>query len=499
MKTYKEKVDRIICLGLDIGSSSAKCAAFSIEGEMLAESTVEYNKLLTNKADELFSYVCTVIRDCAGKIKDNGDIASITVSSFGESFAAVDRRGSALSDIVTYSESWGEGEVDLLLRKVPDIGRIAGANPKTFYALPKIMCLLKTRPEIKSDLWKFLQIMDFIIYRLSGETVIDYALACRALAFDVINRRWSDEILAAAGIGKDTLSDPVPAGTIAGEIRESLARSLGVPANTKIIAGAHDQVATAIGAGVLSAGEAVIGTGSVECITPVFDHPILEPGFLEKNYACIPHAVHGKYVTYAFSMTGGALLSWFRDTLAIHLNAAAQAQGRSVYDLLNESCPPQPSDLLVIPHFGGTGTPELNQKAAGTITGFTLDTGLPDIYRAVLEGLCFEMRYNREQIADFGVNFNSLRATGGGARSDIWLQMKADIIGVPVTPLATANSGLTGGAMLAAVSLGAYDSLEEAAKKFVKVRDTFYPSDGPKGYYNDKYRRYQTLRNAMLY
>ena len=490
----------IIYFGIDIGTSNCKCTAFNADGSQVAESSKEYVKVpgqMGLDPERLFSDVCEVIGECAKQIEKTGDknkISSITVSSFGESFTALDKNGHTISDIIVYSDNWGRNEVEILRKKIPNIAQIAGAKPNSFYALPKMTHILKTRPDIEKNLWKFLQVADYIIYRLCGETVIDYSLACRALTFDVLNQSWSEEILSAAGISSDKLSTPVPAGSIAGVIHKNLAEILNLPENTKIVVGVHDQVASATGAGTLREGEAVVGTGSVECITPVFGSPILEPDFLERNFACIPHVVPGKYVTYAFALTGGSMLSWFRDRIVPHLRPIAEEKNCSVYDLLNESCPDEPSDLLVVPHFGGSGTPELDPLALGTVTGFSMTTGLPEIYRAILEGLCFELRYNRDQLDLFDISFSSLRATGGGTRSDIWLQLKADILNIPVSPLSNSNAGTTGSAMLAAVAAGEFKSLDKAAEVFVKVREPFLPNDKITGYYDEKYEKYKKIR-----
>ena len=490
-----EVVD-IIFLGLDIGTSSCKCSAFAANGILLAESFKEYAKAPEQtglNANQLFFDVCEVIGACA-KQTNQGEIAALTVSSFGESFAAIDKSGEALSEIVLYTDTKVDDEVSILQKKVPDIGQIAGAKPNSFYALPRMMHMIKTHSEIEEKTWKFLQVADFVIYKLCGETVIDYSLACRSLAFDLMNLTWSKEILSAAEINADKLSNPVCAGMVAGKLKKELAAKLNLPESTKIVVGTHDQVVSAVGAGALGLGEAVVGTGSVECITPVFGAPNLSFDFIERNFACIPHAAKGKYVTYAFTLTGGSLLSWYRDRLVSHLIPIAKEKGCSVYDLLNESCPQKSSDLLIVPHFGGTGTPELDPFALGTITGLSMASGLPEIYRAILEGLCFELRYNRDQLALCDISFFSLRATGGGAKSEIWLKLKADILNIPVCPLKNADAGTIGGAMLASVSMGEFKTLEEAAKVFVKVREPILPDAKSSEFYDGKYEKYKQVR-----
>ena len=491
----------MIFLGLDIGSSSCKCVAFSESGASLAESSMEYPTHLgksLSDAENLFSYVSSVISACASKVSSRDAIASITVVSFGESFIPVDKNGGALASIGMYTEGSGIEEVEFLRRELPSIPQISGVSPNPLYALPRMMRLIRTQPEITDKLWKFLQIADYVIFRLCGQAVLDYSLACRSMAFDITDLRWSEDILSVSGLDSGMLSDTVPAGAVAGEIHKSVAQQLGVPLGTKIVVGAHDQVSAATGTGALVTGDAVVGTGTVECIIPIFDGIITDPSFAEQNYVCIPHAVPEKYVTYAFTISGGSLLAWYRDHIVPHLKPVAQEKNCSVYDLLNDSFPHDSTPVITIPHFGGTGTPELKSSAFGTISGLSLDTGLPEIYRAILEGLCFEMCYNREQIRRFDITFSSLRATGGGARSSQWLQLKSDILGIPVSSLEITDSGAVGGAMMAAVSLGAFKSLSEAAEVFVKIKKTFMPDSDKSSYYTEKYQRYKYLRQASL-
>lgn len=487
-------------MGLDVGSSGCKCVAFSAGGEALSSAYREYQREPGQKgldAAALFDDVCGVIRRCAEGLSRPGAVAAITVSSFGESFIPVSREGTPLAPVGMYTDGIGLEETGRLIRDLPWLGGVAGAQPNPMYALPRLMRFARLNPETANRAWKYLQIADFVIFRLCGEALIDHALACRALAFDISAGRWSDAILSYAGLAPEKLSTPVPTGTAAGTLRAALAKSLGLPDGVKVIVGSHDQITSAVGAGALRPGEAVVGTGSVECITPVFDRLILDPAYLAQNYASIPHAVPGRYVTYAFTMSGGSLLSWYRDRMVPHLKPVAAARGCSVYDLLNETCPGEPANLLVVPHFLGSGTPELDPLMTGAMSGFTLATDLAEMYRAILEGLCFELCYNRDRLARFGVRLSSLRATGGGARSEIWLRLKADILGVPVTPLAIADAGAVGGAMLAAVALGAYPALEDASAAFVKTRETIPPDPENARFYAKRYEAYKQLRQSV--
>jgi xylulokinase len=209
--------------------------------------------------------------------------------------------------------------------------------------------------------------------------------------------------------------------------------------------------------------------------------------------------VSGKYATYAFNWAGGVLVKWFRDTFASHLKDEAKARGISVYKLLDEMCPSNSSDVIVIPHhMGAGGTPDTVATAKGTITGLTMKTTVYDIYRAVLEGLTFEMLYNIETLSRFGIKIDSLRATGGGSSSQVWLKIKADILGRAICPVDVDEAGAAGCAMMAAVAMGAFDNLHQAAEVFVKTSKVVTPSTENAQFYAEKYERYKKIRESML-
>lgn len=495
----------MIFLGLDVGSSGCKCVAFNEDGAFLNKCYEEYpTRAGQGDMDSvaMTKSIFGVIKGCAASIKAD-EVAAISITSFGESFVPVDRDGNALSDIIMYTDKRGIPECSELVEKLgkEKIMEITCDKPDSMYSLPKIMYSLRNIPAVKDKAWKFLLIGDYVAFKLSGETKINYSLACRSLAFDVEGRRMSDEILSAAGITSDMLSTPVPCGTVVGDILPNLAEEFGLPKSVKIVIAAHDQVAAALGAGVLREGEAVDGTGSVECITPVFKGIIRDKAFTKNNFVCVPHpAAPDLYATYAFNFAGGVSLKWFRDCFAANLKPEAKQRGVSVYRMLDETCASEPSSVIVVPHFmGAGGTPDLVSTAKGTITGLDMVKGLPDIYRAFMEGLTFEMAYNLEKLGQFGIKVDSLKATGGGATSPIWLRIKSDILKKPITPLLTDEAGAAGCAMLASVALGKYRNLYEAAEKFVKYGETVHPENTFTAIYEEKYEKYKKIRSAMLY
>lgn len=500
----------MIFLGLDAGSTGIKCVAFSETGKQLSLSYTEYKTAAgagDMNADVMFEAASEVIKNCvASPAVENKDVAAIAVTSFGEACVPVDRDGRCLCNMIMYTDRRGVDENERIVAKLgrDRISSVTCANPAPMYSIPKIVWALENVDGVRENAYKFLQAADFICYRLSGECTTTYTQACRTAAFDVENKIWAAEVLDAAGVDISLMPTPVPNGSVIGELLPALAAEFGLPETVKIVAGSQDQIAAATGAGVLSAGQAVDGTGSVECITPVFDRIIRDTKFIEENYVCVPHSVGGLYATYAFNFSGGVLLKWFRDTFASSMKAEARSRGVSVYRMLDEACPSSPSDILVVPHFlGAGGTPDIAPDAKGSIIGMTMNTGLPEIYRAVMEGLTYEMVYNLEKLSSHGIAIRELMATGGGASSPLWLGLKADIFGSlcgieSITPLLTAEAGAAGCAMMAGVALGRFSSLEEAAKNFVVLGYTVRPDFTYRDVYAEKYENYKKMRKATI-
>ncbi len=482
----------MISLGIDIGGTGCKCVAFSDKGEQLALSYEEYPLAAgtVNLPPEILCQsVFRVIRVCADKLSNKEDIAAITVSSFGESFVALDADGNPLDDIRMYFGNSESAAFDALVERVGaerfmDICRIL---PDSSYSLAKMLYTKEIAPR---PVWKFLFIAGFLCYRLSGKAATDVSLACRSLLYDVKERCWSDELLGQANIRKDQLPEVVQPGTALGRILPEIAAGLGLPETTLVVIGTHDQIVNALGAGVQRAGDAVDTSGTCECVTPLFPEIPESPDFQRDNFACVPYLEGKGYVTYAYNISAGSVVKWYRDALAYHL----KQDERSIYDVLNESAPTEPTDLMVLPFLQGMGgTPDVNPNMTGLIAGLTTQTRLPDIYRAILEGVTFEMRYNQERLAENGVKIQRLLACGGGARSKVWLQIKADILGCDIVPTQAEETGAMGSAILGFAAVLGVSPLE-IAPRFWKYGETIRPNNANGEIYNRRYALYKQLR-----
>ncbi|MEG0693540.1 MAG: FGGY-family carbohydrate kinase, partial [Oscillospiraceae bacterium] len=370
-------------LGLDVGTTGCKAIIYNHQGKKLGSCYQEYQSIAENGRFEIdpntvWESVCKVL---TGAVSQSGEtVNAVGISSFGESAVPIDINGTILANAILYTDPRGEEECKLL----ENFTSITKVSAHPMYTISKILWQKKNQPELFSKVYKYLLFEDFIIYKLTGNYRISYSEATRTGCFDVTNKSFSQAVLSATGLSADLFSTPVPSGTICGK-----AKNFPLLSSAVVTTGGQDQICSALGAGATQVGSAVCGIGTVECITPVFASPIENMETLNKGYCCVPYATGDTYVTYAYSYTGGAMLKWFRDKIA-DTNAV------SVYQTFDEKVKNSSTDLLLLPHFAGAATPYMDINATGAILGLTLSSTREDIYRAILEGCCFEMLLNIE-------------------------------------------------------------------------------------------------------
>lgn len=486
--------------GLDVGTSGCKVTVYDTDGKYVTSAYEEYDVKRAGGEHEIdVDGIVEAVYAVLAKAARDYELCALGVTSFGESFVALDENDKILAPSMLYTDPRGTEEVAELCEKLGEdrIISIAGVKPHSMYSLPKIMWIRKNKPEMYAKIKRIMLIEDLVVYKLSGVAAIDYSLAARTMALDIRGLCWSKEIFEAAGVDVSLMSSLVKTGSAAGKILPGLAKRLGISTETVIVNGCHDQVAAAVGAGMLSAGGAVNGSGTVECITPCFDTVPTAKEFYDDGYCAVPYVVDGTYVCYAFSFTGGAVLKWYRDSFARHEKQLCAESGENVYALLDSKIPEKPTGILVLPHFAGAATPYMDNGSRAAMIGLNLETSGEDIYKALMEGVAYEVMMNLEHLGNGGIAPRELYATGGGSSSPVWLQIKADILGVPITVIDAKEAGALGCCMLAAVAVGAIDSLEAAKEKFVKVGKTYCPREECSELYRKYYKAYKEVYDSV--
>lgn len=491
-------------LGIDVGTTGCKVIAFREDGEILAQAYGEYPLIHPQPgwseldSNVVWENVSDGIQKVAADTK-NDPIEAISVASQGEAVTPVSENCDVLANAITTFDSRTSGICDEILQDISplEVMKITGMPPSDIHTLAKLVWIQRNQPEIYGKVWKFFGFEDFINFKLGVQLAVDYSLAARTMCFDIINKTWSERMLNLANIDTELLPEPVPSGTVIGEIGTKVSDELGLPKGVVCVAGGHDQPCGALGAGIIRGGELMDATGTVECIAPAFSDPVINEQMIDGNFACYPHVVDGLYVTLGFVSSGGVVLRWFRDTFAQAEVAQANAANRDVYDILLDEIPDVPSSAMLLPHFTGSGTPHLDLGSKGAIVGLTLSTTKGELVKSILEGISYEIKQNLTMLEDAGVEINEVRAIGGGAKSAKWLQLKADMFGKKVIALDISEGVCLGTAILSGTAIGKYNSIEEAVDLLVKPKEVYYPREEIAQQYDEKLKVYEQIYPAI--
>jgi xylulokinase len=362
------------------------------------------------------------------------------------------------------------------------------ANPAlTGFTLPKIWWVRAHEPENWSRVRSVMLPKDYVRFRLTGAQATDVADASGTLMFDVVNRRWSAEMLQASDLRAEILPEVFESPEITGRVSRDGAAASGLQEGTPVVAGGGDQAAGAVGMGIVEPGNvsATIGTSGV--VFAATSSPVVEPKGRIHTFC---HAVPGRWHVMGVTQGAGLSLRWFRD----------QFGGGASYDALMKeasTAPPGAYGLLWAPYLMGERTPHLDPNARGALVGLTAQHTRAHVIRAILEGVAFSLRDTFTIFRELGVPVKSIRLGGGGARSGLWQQIQADIYGMPVELVAADEGAAYGAALLAGVGAGVWPSVDAACTASVHVANRVDPIAKNVAVMNGRYEEYRKLYPAL--
>lgn len=492
-------------LGVDVGTTGTKAVAFDLDGNILASAYREYPLLhpkpgyVEVDAEEMWQKVRAVIGEAAHAVKGRDPVEALAVSSLGEGVGAYDKERRPLTNTVTALDARGAAQCRWLEDRLgrEHLYHLTGQPCHCSFTINRILWWRNHEPEVYRKAWKFLCCEEMVYARLGLEAVTDYSIATRTMCFDLRALQWSEEILKAADLCEEQFARVAPSGTVIGEIPRATAQELGLKVGVAAVVGGFDQPCAALGGGVIEAGMCVDGLGTVECITLGLDRPTTDRRLLEGRIPCFPHVVDGMHALIGYNFCAGSLLRWFRDNFCRAEVEEARRRGVDPYDLITAQATPGPARVLILPHFVGTGTPYLDPDSKGAIVGLTLATTRGDLVKAIVDSATYEIALNIETMQRAGMEIRELRATGGGARSKLWLQTKADITGLPVVTLNVTEGGCLATAILAGVGIGRFPSICEAARRLVKVKECYEPNASLHAQYREMYEIHKRLYPAL--
>ncbi|MHC4444711.1 MAG: FGGY-family carbohydrate kinase [Planctomycetota bacterium] len=493
-------------IGLDIGTTGCKAVIFSDDGSIFSQASREYSILTPHPgwAEQDPELVCKLasqtLAEAVTKNKKESPQA-LALSVQGEAIIPVDKDGKPLRNAILGMDTRSHNENRWLADNLGEehLFNRTGMPLHTVNTLPKMLWIQRNEPDIWKKAGRFLLYEDFFLLRLGGLAKISHCLASRTQMYDLATNDWADDILAKCHIDRNRLASLVPQdGGVVGKIGQDLARSFGLNNELLLVSGGHDQACAALGSGVIDDGLAMVSTGTAEVMELAMSSPALNQGLRQGNISVYRHVVPKLYLAMTLNHSGGLLLRWFRDNLCKWECQQGRNSGRDPYDLILADTPNGPTDIMVLPHFAGSGTPLLDITSKGAIVGLNFATTQATIAKAILEGLTFELRLNLELLQENGAQIKELHAVGGGARSPLWLQLKADICQVPLRVPKVTEAACLGAALLAGVAAGKYTDLATAVKKTVHLERAIEPDRKSAHNYDQRYKLYKQMYPTLI-
>jgi xylulokinase len=491
-------------LAVDMGSSSCKAIAFSEDGRALVQKACSYPPAPSTHvswaempAENFWRALETVIHATSAEVSKD-PIEVLAISSHGETFVPVDAQQQALAPAILNFDNRAVAEANwfgetLGLRRVFEITGLA-VHP--MYPVAKILWLRAHQPDVFYSAARFLAVPDYLLARLGLPSLIDYSLASRFLAFDIRKHAWSTEILAACGLSSEQLPQPVPAGSIAGQLSASVAGELGLKTGTVVVVGAHDQPCGALGCGVLDPERVSASFGTYECLVAASPTPAQSDRAFAANLNSYCHVVPDRYVTLAY-FPSGIMLDWFLRLVYPHGELASSTSVNELCTRLEADAPQGPSGLCITPHLLGTCNPDFNPDATGVIAGIRPSTSRADLYKGILEGIACEFAHMAELLQEATGACRDIYISGGGVRSPLGLKLRAALAGCELHLMQCPEAVCMGTAILAGVAFGKYGSFAQAVEQLVRVAETISPDAAVAERYKAQMAQYRVLYSSL--
>ena len=491
----------------DLGTTGNKATLYDAEGQLIGSAFFAYETEFAHTGwaeqnpEDWWDAVCTSTKKLLHDTNVKGDeIACITFS--GQMMGAVPLGKDALPirKAIIWADQRAVEQENWMAQRVDrdEVYQITGHRLSSSYSLPKILWMRDHQPQIYADTYKFVHAKDAMVARLTGEFVTEPSDGSSMVLYDLQSGDWSQKIIEAIDLDAEKLPKIVPSTAIVGEVLASIADEVGVAAGTPVVIGGGDGACATAGAGVVDSGQAYNYIGSSSWIATASKDPIYDP--TQRTFT-FGHIVPDMFMPTGTMQAAGASYQWTRDQLATIEIQAAETLSISPYELMNlqaETSSAGANGLIFLPYLMGERSPRWNPKARGAFIGLTIRHTRADMIRAVLEGVTFNLRVVLDAFTAQGLQIDTMRLIGGGARGRFWNQMMANIYGMPVHRLAILEEATSMGAALAGgVGVGLYPdfSIIESMNRVDEVID---PQPKQVEQYNQIYPIFERAYHALV-
>lgn len=491
-------------MGIDIGTSACKVAVFDREGTVKGIASSSYPVYYPRPGwaqqnpDEWWDAVCVAVKKV---IQEQNippeEIAGIGIDGQSWSAIPVDRQGKVLLDTPIWMDTRSASICDQLNEKIgqENIFALAGNVLQPSYTTAKILWYKENHPEIYGKIWKILQSNSFIAFRLTGEISQDLSQGYGLHCFKMETGTWDENMCELLGIPMKFLPPILECDAVVGTVTAHAAARTGLCQGTPVVAGGLDAACGALGAGVIRPGQTQEQGGQAGGMSICMDACKADPRLI-LGY----HVISGRWLLQGGTVGGGGVMRWFEKEFAAYEREKSLHTGLSSLEQLNQLAAQVPAGsegLVFLPYMAGERSPIWNPKAKGVFYGLDFSKTKGHMVRACMEGVALSLRHNLEVAREAQVRAEVLCAVGGSANSCLWTQIKADVTGLPIVVPSSDTATTLGAAMLAGKAVGMYQNYEEAVALAVKETRRHEPDRNHAAVYEDNYRIYRKLYEAL--
>ena len=483
-------------MGIDVGTGGTRALIIDAAGRIVASATEEHAPFASPQTGwaeqdprDWWRAAAAAARGAIGQARAKADdIACVGLSGQMHGSVLLDEAGEVLRPALLWCDQRTDEQCRALTKQLGAQRLIElTSNPAlTGFTLPKLLWTQQHEPQIWRRVRTVLLPKDYVRFRLSGDRAVDVADASGTLMFNVAERKWSSEMLAATGVSESQLPRVFESPEVTGVVSSEGADATGLRRGTPIVAGGGDQAAGAAGVGIVRPGavSATIGTSGV--VFAATDRPARDLGGRVHTFC---HAMPGAWHVMGVTLAAGLSLRWLRDTFP----------GADYDTLTNEAAavPPGADGVLWAPYLMGERTPHLDPHARAALVGLAASHTRGHVARAVLEGVAFSLRDTFSIFEEMNVPVEAVRLGGGGARSPLWRQIQADVYGYAVETVEAEEGAAYGAALLAGVGAGVWPSVPAACDAVVRVASRVEPNPETTEIMNERYRAYRAVYPAL--
>ena len=500
-------------LGIDLGTTGVKAALFAAEdGHVLSSAFVDYPLMhpqpgwAEQDPADWWRATIAAIRTCLTQAALHGvqpaDVRGVGLSGQMHGVVLLDEASMVLRPCIIWMDQRSDAQCRWMTERVGAKRLIEYVSNPALpgFSAPKALWVRDNEPDIFARTRTIILPKDYIRYRLTGVLAMEISDAAGTCLLDVKHGVWSREVLEAIDLDPALLPPIVAADAVCGTITDEVAALTGLQPGTPVAGGGADNACGAVGNGVVQPGLALVSIGTSGVVLAYAETPQVDMSGPVPRVHTFNHAVPNAWYLMGVTQGAGLSLRWVRDNIGLPERALEPWTGLDAYELLAkeaESVPPGCNGLLFLPYLQGERTPHLDAFARGGWIGLTASHDRRYLVRAVLEGVAFSLKDCFRIIGEQGLSLEQVRATGGGAKSPLWRQIIADVLGVELVRMNAQEGPAFGAALLAGVASGIYSSVQQACEATIRIEERTQPRTEVEPTYARVYENYQALYPAL--